>query len=331
MSVSAVAATPSYSDPNSLVPVLPSERADTAAAAREKSQHLSMFAEGDDSPSFWDLVDVINPLQHIPVVNKIYQDLTGDKIGVGARLAGSTLFGGPIGLVASAINCAIEAETGKDAGGHLMALFRDDSTDQPGDQPGNAVAEEKPAELPPQQVVATTPAAVPAITLPDVPARAAHGGPMMFSSDGTLANPAVAGMQNAPVTQPVAVTQLAAGKAMPLGAAQGRFMPTPQRNFAINPTNAPPPIGVPVSNSGIRSNVPITGRDPVANAPNAMAVQKAMAAQGLGGAEHPMLPPAGKSAGATADWFSAMGQALEKYERANNLAAKPTPSQTSLQ
>jgi hypothetical protein len=342
MSVSAA-----YSDPNSLVPVLPSERADSAAASREKSQHLSMFAEGDDSPSFWDLVDVINPLQHIPVVNKIYQELTGDKIGVGARLAGSTLFGGPIGLIASAINCAIEEKTGKDAGGHLMAMFRDDST------ASSTLAEAKPAAVAPQQVAAATipasaAAGAPTIALPDVPAKANATGPMMFTSDGTLVNqpgpiPAAptqasltqASLTQAPPTQAAPPIQpVAVGKAMPLGGGQNRFMPLPQRT-TISSTNAPPPISVPVSNSGIRSNVPITGRDPVANAPSAMAVQKAMAAQGLGTVQHPMLPPAAPTAAgpaaANADWYSSMGRALDKYERANNLAAKPAPTQNTLQ
>lgn len=324
MSVSAAAPTPTYIDPERLVPFMPSDRADTAAAARDREQHLSMFAEGDDSPSFWDVLDVINPLQHIPVVNKIYQELTGDKIGVGARVVGGALFGGPLGLIASAIDCAIEEETGKDAGGHLLALFDDDAG-----VPPTALAEAKPDTAKTAEP-APAPAAVPAaptIALPDVPAKPASAGALMFTSDGTLATPAAA-IDPAPASRP-----------LPLANAPARFMPVPQRGTAPTMANAPPPISVPVSNSGIRSNVPITGRDPVANAPNAMAVQKAMAAQGLGGVEHPMLPPAAMAspqaaapqAGATADWFSAMGKALDKYERANSLAARPAPTQVTVQ
>jgi hypothetical protein len=29
---------------------------------------------------FWDFVDIVNPLQHIPVVNTIYRELTGDTV-----------------------------------------------------------------------------------------------------------------------------------------------------------------------------------------------------------------------------------------------------------
>ena len=97
MSVSAVASS-GYSDPNAFVPVFASENSTTAAEQKQKQQqaNLTVFAEGNDNPSFWDLLDVINPLQHIPIVNEIYQELTGDKIGVAARLAGGTLFGGPV-------------------------------------------------------------------------------------------------------------------------------------------------------------------------------------------------------------------------------------------
>lgn len=51
--------------------------------------------------SFWDtledVVDVINPLQHIPVVSSLYRAATGDAISSVANVVGSTLFGGPIG------------------------------------------------------------------------------------------------------------------------------------------------------------------------------------------------------------------------------------------
>ena len=150
MSVSATASS-GYSDPNQFVPVLPSENAVTARQAENKdanAKHLTLFQDGDDQPSFWDLLDVINPLQHIPIVNDIYQELTGDKIGVGARLAGGTLYGGPIGLIASAVNCIVEEETGADIGGHVMALFRDDS----GSEPTTQVAK---ADTPPAPPVAT--------------------------------------------------------------------------------------------------------------------------------------------------------------------------------
>jgi hypothetical protein len=333
MSISASAQAPIYSDPNQLVPFLASERADTArAAAAERdakatAKDLTMFAE--EEPSFWDVLDVINPLQHIPVVNTLYQELTGDKIGVGARLAGGALFGGPLGLIASAVGCVIEQETGDTLGGHALAMFKDDA-------PATAIAQAKPADAasaPPQL------AAAPVVTLPEPISTAPAAQPVMFTADGMVAAPAPAAAPQAPV-QKVALAQSAnatgANPVMPLGQQPARFMPMPNRMSSVNPQPLQP-ITVPVSNSGSRSNVPITGRDPVQanNAPSALAVQKIMADQGLGGQAHPMLPGSGKMAvpptglpAPPADWVQSMNKALDKYEKAGTLATRPQPTTT---
>ena len=34
---------------------------------------------GEDGFDFWDVLDVINPLQHIPFVNTLYREMTGDE------------------------------------------------------------------------------------------------------------------------------------------------------------------------------------------------------------------------------------------------------------
>ncbi len=52
---------------------------------------------GSDGFTFGDLIDIINPLQHVPILSNIYRKLSGDKIDPAARIAGGTLFGGPIG------------------------------------------------------------------------------------------------------------------------------------------------------------------------------------------------------------------------------------------
>lgn len=88
---------------------------------------------GEDGMSFLDFVDIINPLQHIPVVSTAYRAITGDELDPGARLAGGTLYGGPIGLAASAFNVILEHNTGKDSGEHILALFEGDEVDAPND------------------------------------------------------------------------------------------------------------------------------------------------------------------------------------------------------
>lgn len=69
------------------------------------------------------ILDVLNPLQHIPVVSTIYRHLTGDEISPLARIAGGALYGGPVGAAASAVNVAVETTTGKDIGENVLAMM----------------------------------------------------------------------------------------------------------------------------------------------------------------------------------------------------------------
>jgi hypothetical protein len=55
-----------------------------------------------------DVLDIVNPLQHIPIVSGIYRAFTGDTMSSVASVVGGTLFGGPIGgalaLAGEAVN-----------------------------------------------------------------------------------------------------------------------------------------------------------------------------------------------------------------------------------
>lgn len=95
------------------------------------------MAFGADGFTFLDFLDIINPLQHIPLVSSLYRNVTGDEIDPASRVIGGTLFGGPVGTVAAMANLSIEQNTGKDMGEHVMAFFGgdDDSTDGAGDAP----------------------------------------------------------------------------------------------------------------------------------------------------------------------------------------------------
>lgn len=326
MSASAVASS-GYHDPNAFVPVFASENATSAAAEKqEQAKHLTLFGEGDDSPSFWDLLDVINPLQHIPIVNEIYQDLTGDKIGVAARLAGGGLLGGPIGLVASAIGCLVEEETGDSIGGHVVALFKDDEaapTQVAEAETQPQTAEAKPAAAAPVQV------AMASVSVPEMPQAVAtqSAAPLMFSADGMI-NPTATATPAAvtpTAANPIPVTPTAAPMPLSNTSKTNRIMPAPPRTVSTA-EQAPPPITVPISSGGNRSNVPITGRDPLANRATVdpLAVQKAMSLQGLPSeTQHPMLQANPSAASGSADWMGAMNQALDKYQKAGNLAARP--------
>lgn len=71
---------------------------------------------------FSDLIDMVNPLQHIPVVNYVYRELSGDQIKPIAQIIGGAVFGGPMGAASGLVNVVIEQETGKDLAGNAMAL-----------------------------------------------------------------------------------------------------------------------------------------------------------------------------------------------------------------
>jgi hypothetical protein len=79
---------------------------------------------GDDGSDFFEtLLDIVNPLQHLPVVSTIYRAITGDEISVPARLIGGALYGGPLGFASTTANMVFEQATGDDLAGHALALI----------------------------------------------------------------------------------------------------------------------------------------------------------------------------------------------------------------
>jgi hypothetical protein len=112
--------------------------------------------------SFKNLLDIVNPLQHIPVISTIYRKLTGDVPATPEKIAGDTLYGGVVGLFSSLADSAFEAVTGKDFGDTMLAFFTG------GDKP------------------AATPVAV-ALNNPSMPAPVAVGAP---DSNGVAARTA---------------------------------------------------------------------------------------------------------------------------------------------
>lgn len=89
-----------------------------------------------EGPSFRDMLDIINPLEHIPVVSSLFDDATGHAPSVAARLAGGALFGGPIGFAVALVNEIFTAETGRGVGGTMLAALT--GTDTPATQVASA-------------------------------------------------------------------------------------------------------------------------------------------------------------------------------------------------
>ena len=77
----------------------------------EEEQELSSIAK--INLTFLDLIDAVNPLQHIPLVSTIYRNVSGDSINTVPKFIGGALYGGPIGLVAALGSYIIEAESTK--------------------------------------------------------------------------------------------------------------------------------------------------------------------------------------------------------------------------
>lgn len=89
---------------------------------------ISPEAEGDatsqeDGFGFDDLLDIVNPLQHLPIVGTLYRELTGDDLSATSRIAGGALYGGALGAGLSVAEAAFEEISGDDVGGHLATLF----------------------------------------------------------------------------------------------------------------------------------------------------------------------------------------------------------------
>jgi hypothetical protein len=90
-----------------------------AIEGTEKSAALSLAGVENTqtvqppSLSFSEMVDVVNPLHHLPVVGSLYRGLTGDDISPVARIAGGTLYGGPLGGLSSLAHAAIEEHSGQ--------------------------------------------------------------------------------------------------------------------------------------------------------------------------------------------------------------------------
>lgn len=80
---------------------------------------------GDKGMTFKDALDIINPLQQLPIIGSIYRSITGDTISDGARLVGGGIYGlGVLGVIGAAVSSAVEQTTGSDPGGTAIAMIQ---------------------------------------------------------------------------------------------------------------------------------------------------------------------------------------------------------------
>jgi hypothetical protein len=72
---------------------------------------------------FADVIDVINPLQHLPIVGMIYREVTGDELHPMAQIIGGALYGGPVGAVIGTVNAIAQVQTGHDMSDHALGVI----------------------------------------------------------------------------------------------------------------------------------------------------------------------------------------------------------------
>jgi len=158
-------------------------------------------APDDGKPHLWaqkgfkfhDLLDAINPLQHLPVISSIYRWITGDTIGNIPRIVGDAIYGGIPGFVSGLFNVLLKEETGEDVGEHVVATLFGDSKSTPTIPAQNAnqpeLTTEQAAQLThtPIEASALTPLSAVA-TAPTTPAPAAT----TATTSATAAPPPVA-------------------------------------------------------------------------------------------------------------------------------------------
>ena len=138
----------------------PSTDSDTATIDTRRYTQFDRSATetGTTTLSFSDFIDMVNPLQHIPVVSSVYRAITGDTINPVSRIVGDIAFSGPLGIASAAIsgvgaiaNSVMENQTGSDTTGNILAsLFGNDSPASPPD--ATQLAESGPDAVKAQEV-----------------------------------------------------------------------------------------------------------------------------------------------------------------------------------
>lgn len=132
--------------PKAAEPASAPKRPDAPFSARGHSggNRVTDYGPGADHPTveghfgFAELLDVINPLQHLPLVSSLYRRITGDEIATPARVMGGALYGGPAGFLIASATALVAEIGGDDPGGQILARLFGPAGD---DAPAPALAE----------------------------------------------------------------------------------------------------------------------------------------------------------------------------------------------
>lgn len=131
-----------------------SDKTTKTAASEHAGSKLASAVTADTDPAkpaektfFDEVLDVINPLQHLPIVSTLYRAETHDAISAIPRILGGALYGGPIGAATSAIDSLFAWATGKDFGATVLALVDGNEADAPDNTATQLAAVAKPSSV----------------------------------------------------------------------------------------------------------------------------------------------------------------------------------------
>ncbi len=212
---------------------------------------------GADGLDFEDFLDIINPLQHIPLVSIAYRSITGDEISSGARVIGGGLFGGPAGVFLGAINAAMaEASGGEDFGAFALNTIT-------GEDPTTAVASAEVGEIAPSAGgIVVTAVAKPWIDPDSLPVEASAATPP--TEDGAQAPQRIVPSPTTPDTEPKAgaIPELSEDQVSLLLSSVGidQKVKAPPSNAEAKAPAAPAPNAAPIE-TPIRRATPAPVRD----------------------------------------------------------------------
>ncbi|HJT43527.1 MAG TPA: hypothetical protein VJ750_08500 [Rhizomicrobium sp.] len=116
----------SYQNHTTIASPGPPARESSAVTAAKLGANEAKGGEQKES-FFQHLLDVVNPLQHLPIIGTIYRAITGERLDPVEKIAGGALYGGLWGAVGSIADVAFEGITGKSFEDTALALFKSDS------------------------------------------------------------------------------------------------------------------------------------------------------------------------------------------------------------
>lgn len=67
-----------------------------------------------------DIIDIVNPLHHLPLIGHIYREVSGDDIMPISRIIGGAVYGGGVGAGTALVNVIVEHDTGHDVAENIV-------------------------------------------------------------------------------------------------------------------------------------------------------------------------------------------------------------------